>query len=73
MSIFTKINLEDYIERTKLQQHNLPLSLVFSEYEKAKVNECYNEILAVCDHALMREKELENKINSIDVVEATNA
>jgi hypothetical protein len=67
MAIFTKIDLTKYIEKIKLQQEILPLSLMFSDYEKAKVNELYNELLAIADHALERENQNQNHINSIEV------
>ena len=72
MALFTKIDLIKYIERIKLQQEILPLSLVFSDDEKIKVKELYNELIVIANNALERENKLHNHINNIEVNEAIN-
>lgn len=72
MALFTKIDLIKYIERIKLQQDILPLSLVFSDDEKTKVNELYNELIVIANNALERENKQQNHINTIEVNEAIN-
>ena len=56
MAQFIKIDLNQYIQRIKLQQKSLSKSILFSDYEKTKVNNCYEELLSICEERLQAKK-----------------
>ena len=46
--IATKIDLEEYIKKIERQKEVLKLSLVFSDEEKVKITECFDELMEIC-------------------------
>ena len=58
MAIFTKIDLKAYKERLELQKANLPLAIVFSDEEKKRIEIIYNELIVICNQAIIKEIEV---------------
>jgi len=54
--IATKIDLEEYIKKIERQKEVLKLSLLFTDAEKAKINECFDELLCICNVRLVVER-----------------
>lgn len=52
MAIYKIIDLEAYQQRIDQQRSSLKHSLVFSEGEKAAVNEIYDELTGICKKRL---------------------
>lgn len=67
MALYLKIDLNQYIKRIKQQQKSLSKSILFSDFEKTKVNNCYEELLAICKQRLQDEKDFQDKVNEIVV------
>jgi hypothetical protein len=47
--IVTKIDLEEYIKKVERQKEVLKLSLLFSDEEKEKITECFDELIEICN------------------------
>lgn len=59
MALFKKIDLVEYRHRLELQQSTLHLSLVFNEAERQDVAIIYDELIEICDKAIVRNTEKE--------------
>ena len=47
--IATKIDLEEYIKKVERQKEVLKLSLLFSDEEKERITECFDELIEICN------------------------
>jgi hypothetical protein len=60
MALFKKVDLIALRKQMDLKKELLPLSLVFNELEKQAVAILLDELIAICDIAIVRDIEVVN-------------